>query len=89
MPPVTLPLVGRRDLADRRLRSHRISGQPLSTAEDVVRWLGAVQAQEYPVARWSIGQRTAGSSEAAVDRAMAEGTILRTHVLRSATGGGR
>jgi Winged helix DNA-binding domain len=41
-----------------------------------------VQAQEYPVARWSLGLRAEGLSEAAVDEALADGTILRTHVLR-------
>ena len=48
----------------------------------MVRWLGAVQAQDYPVARWSIGQRGNGLGEATVDRALADGHILRTHVLR-------
>lgn len=45
-------------------------------------WLGAVQSQEYWYAKWSVGQRVAGCDEVAMDRALAEGTILRTHVLR-------
>src|SRR5262249_30734041 len=42
----------------------------------------AVQAQEYPLARWSLGQRARGLDEAAIDRALADADILRTHVLR-------
>lgn len=35
-----------------------------------------------PVAKWSIAQRTRDVTNAALDRAFAEGAILRTHVLR-------
>jgi hypothetical protein len=57
-------------------------GSALKTPEAVVRWLGAVQAQEYPIANWSVGQRAAGVTDDDVQRAYADGRILRTHVLR-------
>lgn len=41
-----------------------------------------MQSQEYAVAKWSIGQRTRRASDAALERAFATGTFLRTHVLR-------
>ncbi len=45
--------------------------------------MGGVQAQEYPYARWSLGQRAgADVDEAAVEAALARGDIVRTHVLR-------
>lgn len=72
----------RLETAARRLRNHRLEGDCLGSAAGVVRWLGALQAQEYPVARWSVGQRAGGLSQAEVDQALATGTILRTHVLR-------
>lgn len=72
----------RREIAAERLRNHRLEGDSLDGAANVARWLGALQAQEYAVARWSIGQRAAGLDEAAVDRALDMGSILRTHVLR-------
>ena len=52
------------------------------SAGAVVGWLGAMQAQEYDVAKWSLGQRTAAESDASVEQALADGRILRTHVLR-------
>jgi hypothetical protein len=58
-------------------------GTDFSSVAGVVEHLVAVQAQEHPVARWSLAQRTApslGASE--VDAAFDAGTILRTHVLR-------
>lgn len=47
-----------------------------------MRWLGAVQAQDYAGAKWAIGQRTQVATDAALDRVFADGAILRTHVLR-------
>lgn len=72
-----------REIVEYRLRNQRISGTPLPTPTDVVRWLGAMQAQDYGVAKWSIGLRTSGGgSDAALDQALGDGTILRTHILR-------
>lgn len=72
----------RRGIATERMRNTRLDGPLLDTVTDVVRWFGGMQFQEYPVARWSIGQRTSGIDEAAVDRALAAGEVIRTHVLR-------
>jgi hypothetical protein len=64
------------------MRAVRLSGPRLDGPEAVVSWLGAVQSQDYGPAKWSVGQRTAGVSDADLDRAFADGAILRTHVLR-------
>jgi hypothetical protein len=70
------------DLLARRLRNQRLLASRARTAEEVVTWLGAVQAQDFAGAKWAIGQRTAGLTDAGVEQAFTEGRILRTHVLR-------
>jgi hypothetical protein len=70
------------DIAHRRLHNLRLSGAPLEAPEDVVGWLGAVQSQDFGPAKWSVAERTGGVGDAAIDRAFADGAILRTHVLR-------
>jgi hypothetical protein len=65
-----------------RLRNQGLAGSSLRTAADVVSSLGAVQAQDYPAARWAVGQRATALSDASVQQAVDEGAILRTHVLR-------
>lgn len=60
----------------------RLWGDPFDAPQDVVSWLCAVQSQNYGPAKWSIAQRTAGVGDADIDRAFADGAILRTHVLR-------
>ena len=70
------------EAAHRRLRSQHLSGPGLADPVAVVRHFGAIQAQEYPVAKWSVAQRTSGFDDAAVQRLIDGGAILRTHLLR-------
>jgi winged helix DNA-binding protein len=71
------------DIARRRLANQHLTTPTLETPADVVRTLGAVQAQDYAGAKWAISMRTRGRlSDAAIEQAMADGAILRTHVLR-------
>ncbi len=72
----------RSDLVAQRLRNQKLAGAKLRDPESVVAWLGAVQAQDYAGARWALGLRSDGISDADVERAFDAGTILRTHVLR-------
>ncbi len=69
-------------IAERRLRAQRLLGDPFASPVDPVRWLGAVQAQDYGAAKWALAQRTAGAADADLDRLFDEGAILRTHVMR-------
>lgn len=71
-----------KDVAARRLRAQRLVGKPFASAVEAVRALGAVQSQDYPAAKWALGQRVAGAVEADLDRLFDEGAILRTHILR-------
>ena len=64
------------------MRSQHLWGPPLASVDEVVRGFGAMQAQEFVPAKWSIAQRAADVTEAAVDDAFAAGRLLRTHVLR-------
>jgi hypothetical protein len=66
----------------RRLRALRLTGQPCATPEEAVGDLVAVQAQDYGPAKWSIGARVAGATDAGLERVADAGRILRTHVLR-------
>lgn len=70
------------EIARLRLYNERLIGSPFEKPEDVVEWLGAVQAQDYAGAKWGIGQRVKNCHDADVDEAYAMGKILRTHVMR-------
>src|SRR5215469_17724805 len=69
-------------ITTRRLHFQSLARPRFERAEDVVEWLGAVQAQDFPAAKWAIAQRTTGATDAGLDQAFNSGAILRTHVLR-------
>jgi DNA glycosylase AlkZ-like len=69
-------------LAHWRMRNLRLWGASFERPEEVVGWLGGVQSQDYGPAKWSLAERTGAADDAAVERAFADGAILRTHVLR-------
>lgn len=70
------------DVVRLRLRGQQLREPFAATAEDALQNLLAVQAQEFPYARWTLAQRTAGGTAAAIEQAVSGGTILRTHILR-------
>jgi hypothetical protein len=70
------------DIIELRLHNQHLRGTPRTTPESVVGWLGAMQAQEFPVAKWSVAQRADGIGDDSMDQAFASGAILRTHILR-------
>jgi Winged helix DNA-binding domain len=70
------------ELLTARLRNQQLTDSRLRKPADVVSWLGAMQAQDYPAAKWAIGLRAPGCQDADVEQAFNDGLILRTHVLR-------
>lgn len=70
-------------IAAQRLHNQLLTRAGLRRPEDVIKWLGAVQAQEYEPAKWALGIRMRdGAVDDIVERAFADGRILRTHVMR-------
>ena len=71
------------EIAWRRLAAQFLTTPGPAKPADVVRRLGAVQAQDYPSAKWALALRTRKAmTDAAVERAVDAGAIVRTHVLR-------
>jgi hypothetical protein len=70
------------DILRQRLSNEHLSRQQFDQPVDMVAWLGAVQAQDYAAAKWALGMRLKGASEASLDQAFNDGAILRTHVMR-------
>jgi hypothetical protein len=70
------------NIAHQRLHNQLINQRTFEKADDVVRWLGAVQAQDYAAAKWALGLRMQNSTDDIIEQAFTDGTILRTHVMR-------
>jgi hypothetical protein len=66
----------------RRLVSQQIARPRFTTPAELVRWMGAVQAQDYPGSRWALGLRLPSAVESEVEDAVAARTIVRTWPMR-------
>lgn len=69
-------------IARRRLWSQHIAQPRFDHPSQVVAWLGAVQAQEYLSALWALGLRTRQATEASLEQALADKTVVRTWPMR-------
>ena len=66
----------------RRLVEQRLAEEPFDDVREAVRGLGAMQAQEFAEAKWSLAERTRDCDDAGAEAAFARGDIIRTHLLR-------
>lgn len=69
-------------IARQRLWNQHLIAADFETPGEVVAWFGAVQAQDYPGSLWAVGQRMRSATAAAVEQAIAAGSIVRTHPMR-------
>lgn len=70
------------DIAQLRLESQKLNHTSFNTIEETVRWMGAMQAQDFNMMKWAVGMRLPGISEQSVEEAVSRGEIIRTHLLR-------
>ena len=70
-----------KEIANRRLRAQLLTGGGGVSAREVVKHMGAMQAQDFAMSKWAVGVRS-GLGEAEVAREIEAGGIIRTHVLR-------
>ena len=70
------------DFLRHRLSSHRLDRTAFARPEEAVAWYGAMQGQDYRHAKWAVGIRCAGVSEADVEQAIADRTLIRTWAMR-------
>jgi hypothetical protein len=70
------------DIPKIRLRNQQITGSHISSPKKLVGWMGAMQAQDYEMVKWAIGMRLPGATVNTIERAIEDGDIIRTHLLR-------
>lgn len=70
------------DISGIRLHAQLISGPKLSTPKEVVSHLGAMQAQDYAMAKYAVGLRMKHATDNSIEDALNNGEIIRTHLLR-------
>lgn len=65
-----------------RLTNQHLGKSSISTPAGIVGRMGAMQAQDYAMARWAVGVRLPGATDHQVEQAIDDASIIRTHILR-------
>lgn len=71
-----------KDISTFRLNTQQLLGTQHKTVKELVQWMGAIQAQDYPMAKWAVGSRLPNSTDKLIEDAINKGDIIRTHLLR-------
>jgi hypothetical protein len=75
-------MIAFRDLPKLRLLNQQLILPQFSAPEEIVRWMGAMQAQDYRASISAICIRLPGTSYEVAEAAFNDGEFVRTHVLR-------
>jgi hypothetical protein len=83
-PDALLPHADRKTITRLRLAAQLVArrDESIRTPADVVRRLTAMQAQDFLAAKWAIGLRLPGTSDADVEAALADRSIVRSWPMR-------
>ena len=65
-----------------RLLNQQLLNPLFREPKELVSWMGAMQAQNYSMVKWAVGMRLKSATIQTVEKALREGEILRTHVMR-------
>ncbi|PBJ12842.1 winged helix DNA-binding domain-containing protein [Flavobacterium sp. ACN6] len=69
------------EIAQHRLVSHKLDEVSHNSPQEILRHFGAMQAQDYAMAKWAIGSRC-HATEKEIEEAVNSGKIIKTHILR-------
>ncbi|WP_353721287.1 winged helix DNA-binding domain-containing protein [Dyadobacter sp. 676] len=70
------------DIAAVRLANQQVLDTRFTDPAGLVAWMGAVQAQDFAMAKWALGLRLKKATDDSVEEAIDAGGIIRTHVMR-------
>jgi hypothetical protein len=70
------------ELSPVRLSHQQITDHHFENPEDVVSWMGAMQAQDFNMAKWAVALRLPSATHAIIQNAFDKGEIIRTHAMR-------
>lgn len=70
------------EIINLRLHNQQLEHSRSKKPSEVVEWFGALQAQDYAGAKWSVGIRLPGSADKTIEKAIKDKLIVRTWLMR-------
>lgn len=71
-----------KDLIQLRLANQRLTSVKFETCADVIAHFGAMQSQDYAMAKWAVATRMRKGSDSNIETCVNSGDVIRTHILR-------
>ena len=65
------------EIATQRIINQQLAGTKFKSANEIVSWMGAMQAQDYGMAKWAIGVRLTETTDKMIEQAINAGKIIR------------
>ena len=70
------------EISNIRIRSQGIGSAEFKSASDILARMGAMQGQDFSMAKWALGVRMADSTNEEIEASFNSGDIIRTHLMR-------
>ena len=70
------------DISNLRLNIQQISSHQFEKPNEIVKWFGGIQAQDYPAAKWALGLRLKGITDNQIEKEIATKKFVRTWMFR-------
>lgn len=70
------------NISKQRIYTQQLAENLYAHPADLVSHMGAMQAQDFAMAKWAVGTRLVAATNQLVEKALDDGLILRTHTLR-------
>ena len=74
--------MNREQISNIRLQNQQLVKSNFEKPDELVEWMGAVQAQDLPMSLLAIAVRTKNETVKSVENAFNEGKLIRTHLMR-------
>jgi len=70
------------DISLIRLFSQQVEVSKSTTVRELVGHMGAIQAQDFAMAKWALGKRVPNSTDHLIERSIDNAELIRTHLMR-------
>lgn len=74
--------MNRTEISAYRIQKQQLVASIFSSPRDLVANMGAMQAQDFSMVKWAVGQRLQQATEKSIEAAYNAGHIIRTHLMR-------
>ncbi len=74
--------MNRTEISNLRLQNQQLFHSNFDKPDELVEWMGAIQAQDLPMSLLAIAVRTKNATVKSIENAFNEGKLIRTHLMR-------